>query len=393
VSRRIEIQRRAQPVAPPRADDAGESRLVELLRSEIEQHGSLTFARFMARALYEPRLGYYATSEQRPTRGGDFLTAPEMHPLFGHVIARALDEMWQRLARPSQFVLREYGAGSGALGASIVEGLARIGTGLADALDYQPVELPGRQAMAGAGRGAGHGEHHGLGPMLGCVLANEFLDALPVHRVIQRAGALHEVYVTWRDGRFADEVGPLSTPALATWFTDAGVTLADGQRAEVCLAAADWLADVAALLERGYVLAIDYAAEPAALYGADRFNGTLRAFREHHLGRNVLAGVGHQDLTATVDLGALRRAATGLDLGHLGTTSQAEFLVGSGLAEALADERAHQPDDLAAQLLLRSVVARLLDPRALGGYRVIVLGREVPTEPPLAGLAYRIVPA
>src|SRR5215218_3720764 len=107
----MNIEPRASLVSAPPTDDVGEPALVELIRSEIADRGPITFARFMERALYEPELGYYAASQERPTRAGDFLTAPELHPIFGWTIARQLDEMWHRLDRPARFVLREYGAG------------------------------------------------------------------------------------------------------------------------------------------------------------------------------------------------------------------------------------------------------------------------------------------
>jgi SAM-dependent MidA family methyltransferase len=349
-------------VAPPR-DDPGEPALIERLRDEIEQGGPITFARFMQRALYEPDLGYYATSRERTTRAGDFLTAPELHPIFGRVVARQVTEMHRRLGEPPDFTVREYGAGRGTLGAALP---AR--------LRYQPIEFADGVPSE---------------PVVGVVLANEFLDALPVHRVEVRDGRLRELYVTWAGGRFTELAGEPS-PGLADWFVGAGVELAEGQRAEACPAMADWLAEVASSLERGYVLIIDYAAEPAELYGPRRHGGTLRAFRDHHVGSDVLAGVGRQDVTATVDLGALRRFAARSGLAWLGQSTQAEFLAGAGLEEALAEERARAGEDWPAQLELRASVGRLLDPRATGGYAVVVLGRDVPDEPPLSGLSFRL---
>jgi SAM-dependent MidA family methyltransferase len=360
----MEVGQRGLPVTPPPTDDPGVPELVARIRAEIDERGPITFARFMQRALYEPGLGYYATSAERTTRAGDFLTAPELHPIFGRVVARQLDEMWRRLGEPPDFVVREYGAGRGTLGEA-----------LPDQLRYEPVESADRVPAE---------------PVIGVVLANEFLDALPVHSVEMREGRLHELHVGWSDERFVESVGEPSTPELATWFAEAGVELAEGQRAEVCLAMAGWLAEVAATLERGHVLIIDYAAEPAALYGAQRHGGTLRAFRGHHVGSDVLRGVGRQDITATVDLGALERFARARGFTRLGRTTQAEFLAGCGLEEVLADERERAGEDWTAQLELRSVVGRLLDPRALGGYAVVILGRDVSTEPPLCGLSFRL---
>jgi SAM-dependent MidA family methyltransferase len=354
--------------------DAGDPMLVEHIRDEIADRGPITFARFMERALYEPGLGYYAASRERTTRAGDFLTAPELHPVFGHALARQLDEMWRNLEQPATFTLREYGAGRGTLGATIREGLQRMGSALLDHLRYEPLDT-GDQAA---------------GSLTGCVLANELIDALPVHRVVMREGSLDELYVDWDGERFVERIGGLSTAALGDWFAEAGIELRDGQRAEACLAMAGWLDEVSGSLERGYVMIIDYGAEPAELYGPSRPNGTLRAFRDHHLGSAVLAGVGRQDLTATVDLAALRRLASDRGLSVLGQTTQAEMLTGGGLEEALAHERERTADSWEGQLTLRSAVMRLLDPRQLGGYAVILLGRGVDDQPALSGLAFRL---
>jgi SAM-dependent MidA family methyltransferase len=366
-------QRRVAVPAPP-VEDAGRPELLALIHAEIAASGPITFARFMERALYEPGLGYYRTTGERPTRAGDFLTAPELHPIFGHVLARQVDEMWQRLGRPADFVVREHGAGRGTLGATIAEGLHRIGSPLVEQLRYEAVE---------AGDGAG-------GAMTGLLLANELLDALPVHRLVMRDGRLRELYVDWRADGPVEVEGELSNAVLGDWVAAADVELAEGQRLEACLRMGTWLAEVAASLERGFVLLIDYAAEPSELYGPGRREGTLRAFRGHHVGRDLLSGVGRQDLTATVDLAALRRSAEAAGLTVLGQTSQAEMLTGCGLEKALEAARASAGEDWEELLMLRSAVARLLDPRQLGGYMAMFLGRAVGADQPLCGLTFRL---
>ncbi|HUG48779.1 MAG TPA: SAM-dependent methyltransferase [Candidatus Limnocylindria bacterium] len=391
----MDIERRRQAVAPPPTHDPGEPRLLELLRAEIEERGLLTFARFMQRALYEPGLGYYAASAQRPTRTGDFLTAPELHPVFGHSLARQLHEVWQRLEEPETLVLREYGAGRGALALSLLEGLRRIDSPLLQRLRYQPLDLPAQlDALHDGLRAAGleHVLSPAADPLVGCVLANEYLDALPVHRLVMREGRLRELYVGWESGRLMEVVGELSSPALSQWFEAADVELEEGQRAEVSLAMLDWLREVGTELERGYVLVLDYAAEPNELYGPRRREGTLRAFRGQHVWGSVLEGVGRQDITAHLDLAALRRGAQRAGMQVLGQQSQAHFLLGCGLEEAMAEERARLGESWEEWLSLRGSVARLLDPRALGGYAVVVLGRGVEGRPSLRGLDYRPPP-
>ena len=360
----MQLEWHRSAVTPP-AEDAGVPELVELIRAEIEAEGPISFARFMQRALYEPGLGYYATSPDRPTRAGDFLTAPELHPIFGHAVARQVDRIWRRTGQPESFVLREYGAGTGALGRAITEGLWLIRSPLAERLRYEPIEIEGRLAVR-ADISA---------PLVGCVLANEFLDALPVHRVTKQSGRLLELYVDWRDGAFVEHPGELSDARLASWFNDAGIELAEGQRAEVNLAMLDWLAEIERILERGAVLIFDYGAGATELYSHDRMSGTLRAFREQQVSSDVLGGVGRRDITAHVDLDALERGARAAGLDVLGRTRQAEFLLGAGLEDAYAAARAEADDDWDAALTLRSAVRRLLDPRALGGYAAVILGR------------------
>ena len=111
-------------VTRPPGDDSGEPRLLEAILAEIDERGPITFARFMERALYEPGLGYYATSRERTTRAGDFLTAPELHPIFGKTVARQVEQMWQRLGRPPGFTVREYGAGRGTLAQALPAGIS-----------------------------------------------------------------------------------------------------------------------------------------------------------------------------------------------------------------------------------------------------------------------------
>jgi len=388
---------RAEPVrtqfARPPTDDPGEPRLVESIRDEISRAGPITFARFMQLALYEPGLGYYATSADRPSRAGDFLTAPELHPVFGHALARQLDQMWLLMDRPATFVVREYGAGSGALFVAILDGLTRIESGLAAAIRYQPIDLPEQhERIAGRLAEAGRAElldGPGTARLVGCVVANEFLDALPVHRVIQQPEGLRELIVDWRDGRFVEVTGEPTNPRIEAWFSGRGIRLEVGRRAEVNLDMLDWLAGVGRDLVRGYVLVIDYGAPATELYGPERATGSLRAFRGQHVSSDVLGGVGHQDLTAHVDLDALEQGARDAGLEVLGRTRQAEFLLGSGLESAYADARATADADWEPALTLRAAVRRLLDPRALGGYAVVVLGHDVARQPPLRGLASR----
>lgn len=376
--------------------------LAARLRDEIRALGPIPFARFMEVALTDPDLGYYTRGAPRPAREGDFLTAPEMDPVFGLTLARQVDECWRLLGRPDPFVLREHGAGSGALASSIVDGLRADGSALLDPgtagappLRYEPVEIDAARRreltvrLAATAPGVAVADPVPGLRMSGLVLANELVDALPVHRVVGRPGApdgIAEVLVGWADdpaaplgGRFVDVVADPSTPALAARLAAEGMVLADGQAAEVRLADAAWVAGVARDLERGHVLVIDYGAPAAELYDATRRpEGTLLAYSAHRALDDVYGDPGDRDLTAHVDITALEAAAAAAGLEVLGRTTQAAFLLACGLEEVLGRLRADPALTMERYLTLRSAVRRLLDPRLLGGFFVLALGRGLP---------------
>ncbi len=373
--------------------------LVARIHAEIERHGPITFARFMELALYDPSSGYYRAEVARPGRDGDFLTAPETHPIFGAALARGLAEVWERLDRPDTFVLREYGAGTGTLALAILASLEREGSPLAGRLRYDPIEIEPRRHEAIAARLAAAGHADVLAgadsrgrPMRGVVLANEVLDALPTHRVTARAGALRELLVGSRDGRFVDVEADPSTAALLERLSAERISLVDGQRAEICLALEPWLAAAGRGLERGLLLLIDYGYPAAELYDpVRRRDGTLRAYLRQRVHDDPYRHVGRQDLTAHVDITAVERAASAEGLRHLGTTTQAEFLVGLGTQDLLQAIQSDPATTLEDYLEVRSAVVRLLDPGAMGRFRVMGFGRAWPDGPPLAGFAYRLV--
>ena len=365
--------------APGPLPTESEPALIEQIRAEIDASGPLTFARFMEIALYDPDHGYYRSPAERPGRAGDFLTAPETHPIFGAALARRLAAVWADLDRPDPFVLREYGAGSGTLAATIAAGLRADGSELIDAIAYDPVEInrhrrAGIQARLGS---VGARMATGTGPIIGAVVANEFLDALPVHRIEQINGRLQERFVDWDEAaaRLTERPSAPSTPALAGRLARDGVVLREGQVSEVCLGLEPWLAEVDAGLERGLVLVIDYGHRAPALYRPDRVGGSLRAYAGQRAHADPFIAVGRQDLTAHVDLTALEALARDYGFDLLGDQSQAEFLVACELEELVDRVRSNPATTLEEWLAVRSAIARLLDPGALGGFRAIQLGR------------------
>jgi SAM-dependent MidA family methyltransferase len=368
--------------ALPDPDAAGEDPwLVAALRDEIAAHGPITFARFMERALYEPGHGYYRRPVAGPGRAsGDFLTAPEAHPIFGASIGRLLEQGWEAMGRPASFTVTEPGAGTGALAAGMLGGLRDLGSPLCEAIRYRPVEveparLEGLRERLEVARLAGFldlgdGRDPDEPGVTGAVIANEVLDALPVHRVVARRDGLRELLVTIDDaGAFAWLEAEPTAPALAARLAAEGIALADGQATEICLALDGWLAGATRHLAGGPVILVDYAAEPADLHGPSRPSGSLRTFARHAVGGDPFRNIGRADITATVDLAGLTR---------IGETTQAELLARVG-TPALTDAYLRREGaTLQDALDLRSALARMMDPRGMGGFRVLTFGRAMP---------------
>jgi SAM-dependent MidA family methyltransferase len=408
---------RPAPESSVEDSPSGSAELAALIRAEIESspNGRITFARFMERALYEPGLGYYSRPEDRPTDAGDFLTAPETHRIFGWTVARRIERMWIELGRPRPFEIIEYGAGAGTLALSILEGLRRGGAaepgaaepgaaepGAADllqAIRYQPVEINphrlddlGRKferaglsgLLAGSGSpandSAGSPGDDGHAPVTGVILANEFLDALPVHRLVVRGGEPTELFVAWHeDRRFVEVAGEPSTPELGARLAEDGIVpgqLAEGQVIEVCLGLAPWLADVRRRLERGFVIVIDYGYEAAELYGPRHFAGTLLGYRGHRVVDDPFSRVGLTDLTAHVDFTALAVLGERHGLRSVALTTQSEFLISAGLESELQALQASPATTAEDYLRARSGIVRMLDPRHMGRFRVMILALD-----------------
>ena len=274
-------------------------------------------------------------------------------------------------------------------------GLRADAPDLLAALVYDPVEVnPFRRAeitdrLGGLVRPGGLDERT---PVQGVVLANEFLDALPVHRLVQEGGRLQELFVGWDDaaGRLVEQPGDPSSADLgrtsrasmecawprARWSRSAWPSSRGWPRSPPGSSAGScWSSTTATPL--------------LVLYDPTRVGGTLRAYAGQRAHADPFIAIGRQDLTAHVDLTALEAAARGLGFDLLGDISQAELLVGCGLEELLDRIRSDPATTMEDWLAVRSAVARLLDPAALGGFRAVLLGRGLDPRPILRGLAAR----
>ena len=382
------MHRRRVPV--PDLDIPSDPVLLAAIRDEIARSGPLTFARFMEIALYDPARGYYRGTVARPGRAGDFLTAPEASPIFGRTLARFARGVHAALGAPG-FTIREHGAGTGALAAPLVAELLASDGG-PEAVDYlvaevEPARLDAVRAALAGQPGTTVQPDDGR-PIDGLVIGNEVLDALPTHRVVRRGDELREVLVgIGQDNELVDVEGDPTTPALEARLAAESIELVDGQHAEVCLAIDDWVDRAAAGLAHGVLLLIDYGHPAADLYHPQRrAAGTLATYLGHRVGEDPYRAIGRQDITAHVDVTAVERAALAAGLDHLGTTTQAEFLNHLGAGELLVAEQTRPGASLQAYLESRSAVVRMIDPGAMGRFRVMAFGRGLGADARLPGL-------
>lgn len=383
------------PLPAPDAAARNHGRLVEeRIRRDIEAGGGrVTFARFMELALYAPGLGYYSAGLHKFGRDGDYITAPELSPLFSRCVAR---QCAQVLGEGAADVL-EFGAGSGVMARDVLYEL--------EALQRMPRRYFILEVSADLRRRQRDTLAHAAPRFLervqwlerlpeegfaGVMLANEVLDAFPVHRFyIDERGRAGEQYVGWEDGRFVWRRGPLSSSRLEERLqhVDEAVGLAAlgaGYTSEIGLAATGWAAAAARCLKRGLVLIIDYGYPRAEYYHPQRRDGTLTCHYRHHHHADPLILAGLQDITTHVEFTAVAESAAAGGLTVAGYTNQANFLLAAGIAGMGGAESG----DAAVQYETAQQIKRLTVPQEMGEiFKVMALTRGLDT--PLLGFALR----
>jgi len=366
--------------------------LAEWLGDKIRASGPIPFAEYMEACLYHPEFGYYMRAGNRQDR--DYYTSPSLHPIFGKLIARQLCEMWMLLGNPESFQLVELAAADGLLAAHILDCAATNLPDFYGALRYVCVEIsaPRRDSAAKRlehhlwnGRASMQTELPALIPA-GCVLSNEFFDALPVHVVEWDGTRLLEIYVDCdASGRFHERLENASLPDISVYFAEMGVEFVAGQRAEAGLSACRWMKDIGTRLGRGFVLTVDYGHEAAELYHARRVRGTLMAYRNHRASEDVFAAPGEQDLTAHVNFSALDHAGRSMGLQRTGLVFQTNFLL--GLARRFGADNPESRNRSDAELLReRAAFTNLIHPEGMGEtFRMLVQHKGI-VAPHLTGL-------
>ena len=314
-----------------------ESALADALRDEIARRGPIPFRDFMERALYDPVQGYYGSGRARVGRGGDFFTNVSVGPLFGRLLARQFAEMWVALGKPAEFAIVEQGAHHGDFAADVLAALRDTASACLTATTYWVVEplaalRQTQQEKLATWEGSKVRWVESLAelpPFVGVHFSNELPDAFPVHRIARRGDGWRERFVDFDGARFVFIDASVSNVALTTALACLP-DVSPGYETEINLAAPAWIAEVAARLERGFMLAIDYGYPRAEYYRPERDHGTLSAYAGHQREPDPLARPGEIDLTAHVDFTSLAEAGIAAGLSLAGFTDQHHFMVGLG---------------------------------------------------------------
>ncbi len=379
-----------QELPPPSAEERAHSEALtrhihaEIVRSE----GSIDFSRFMELALYAPGLGYYSAGKFKFGAAGDFVTAPELSPLFARCLARQCRQIMTPLGRCD---ILEAGAGSGRLAAElllaleaqrclpvnyfIIELSADLRERQRDYLKLQAPHLFPRVQWLNALPAGG---------FRGVILGNELLDSMPVARFRVKENGVAQLAVGWQDPGFLWCEQPAAEPIVRRVEP---LRLPVGYVSEINFRAEAWVASVADMLEAGALLLIDYGFPRAEFYHPERMQGTLMCHYRHRAHGDPLILTGLQDITAHIDFTAIAEAGDNAGLSVLGYTTQADFLFATGLAEFVENA---DPTEIKTHLAFSREVKQLTLPSEMGElFKVIALGRNLAHEERLLGFTLR----
>jgi SAM-dependent MidA family methyltransferase len=364
------------------------SDLQQTISERIQRDGPITFAEYMRMALYEPEYGYYMTGAAKMGWEADYFTSTDVSSLFANCMGRQLFAMWKKLKRPGHFIVVEQGAGRGHLAEGVRSWAQKEAPEFYEVLDYRTEDIRG-----GADATMPDEFDKSRAARYAVVLSNELIDAFPVHIVEKRGERLYEVFVdVQQDGRFCEVLDEPGSPEVAGYLDIYKIpwrTFDDGWRAEINLDALSWMQRTAGMMQKGFVLTIDYGDKAKALYTAWRKRGTLLCYYKHQANERPLLHPGKQDITAHVNFSALIDEGRRLGMRLHRFTTQRLWLQSLGIEEELEQrylnefaeaESARATNRGQIALLkwrdVRQRASVLTDPGGMGDFKVLILRRS-----------------
>jgi SAM-dependent MidA family methyltransferase len=368
---------------------AESSELVQVIHDEIARLGPISCERFIELALYHPRLGYYSQERLRVGRRGDFITNVSVGRLFGEILADQIVELWELIDRPPEFTIVEAGAETGELASDLLSRLSQVGSGVT--WSYAIAEPNERKREQQRQKLTGRSIRWvrrltELDPIIGIILGNELLDAIPARIVELSENRWREVCVTLEGSTFKFSSEPIKDPRLAARIAKIPLPLPQLYRTEVNLAATDWIGDAAKILQRGFILMIDYGYSRSDYYSPLRTQGTLALYRTQQRQKNIFEEIGQTDITTHVDFTAIAEAGLEAGCQLTGFTDQHHFMVGAGESRMRSFESSEGGKD--RDRFLRAYKT-LMHPEMMGlAFKYLLMGKGVPTTEKPSGFRY-----
>jgi SAM-dependent MidA family methyltransferase len=362
--------------------------LKEIIIERISRDGPMSFHDFMEMALYYPELGYYTSSPEKIGRKGDFFTSSSVTPIFGAMIGKQIEQMWQILGE-QPFTIVEYGAGTGLLCSDILLYL-KSNRKLYDQISYCIIEkslaLRNTQQLNLQEKVKWYDSIDEIGRINGCILSNELIDNFAVHQVVM-GDELMEVFVDYKTD-FIELLKPASK-ILTNYFLELEVSLPKGFRTEVNLEATKWIQEIATGIQSGYLLTIDYGYISSELYSQSHSAGTVMCYRDHRVNDYPYHYIGEQDITAHVNFSALCHFGGKNGLTCCGLTNQAQFLISLGFKDYLLKAGEQENDVIKAAREVAFLTRTLLIDMG-NRFKVLIQQKGIPANKvsQLKGLAH-----
>lgn len=363
--------------------------LEQIIIDKIKKEGPITFETFMDMALYYPGLGYYTSPDIVIGRKGDFYTSPHLHKIFGIMIGKQFEEMWEIMKKPPCFYVVEIGGGSGYLCKDILEYLKE--REIFNSLSYIIVEInpamktSQKKLLSDFSRKIKWvSSTKELNNIKGCIFSNELLDAFPVH-IVEIEDDLKEIYVAYDMNKFIEIKQDISNIDIINYFKQFSIDIPSGCRTEINLKIKDWLKEISEVLSTGFLLTIDYGYTAEEYYDEERLKGTLLCYYKHRINENPYGNIGKQDITAHVNFSSLKKWGEEFGLKTTGYCPQGTFLISLRIDEAIAEIYGDSPDYSSEILNIKNLIL----PQGMGETHKVMVQYKGEGIPPLRGFSLR----
>ena len=347
----------------------------------------------MEMALYEPELGYYNSQNTKIGRAGDFYTSSHLHPIFGMMIGKQIEEMWEIMEKPSDFQIVEMGTGAGYVCKDMLDYYkgGKEEKNIFKYIQYIIIEL--NPAMREQQKKllvdyldkirwvASLKE---LNNIKGCILSNELLDAFPVH-LVEMEDEIKEVFVG-ADGEALKEIKEKpDTNEISDYLKEFSIELPKQYRTEINLDIKKWLNEVNNALTEGFILTIDYGYPSWDYYSEDKDRGTLLCYHKHQVVEYPYQHIGEQDITAHVNFSSVKKWGEKLGINTIGFCQQGTFLMSLGIDEAIAEIHKNSSD----YLFEVARIKKLILPGTMGETHKVMIQYKGNGEPKLRGFSMK----